>query len=1048
MTRRFVLLVFALVALLGSAVAVWATVQERDENLRGYVDASQNGDLPFRVPRLGVNAELTQYPLVELEQQLDLMETAHIHWVRQFVRWDEIEPQRGQFDWQHWDEIVAAFENRSDLQLVVVLVNSPVWTHFDQTSLTTAPPDVSDDYANFVATFAERYGQTVDYYQIWDEPNLTAAWGNREPHSAEYVALLQAAYEAIHSADANATVIAAALAPTTETGPNNISDLLYLRDLYALGAQDYMDAVAAKPYGFDASPDDRTVDVDTLNFSRVVALREEMLRSGDGATPLWASSWGWNSLPDTWAGPPSIWGSISTEQQRDYTQAALDRAEREWPWLAGMILYHWQPDDPPDDPIWGFALIDAQGQSTALYDSLVQRPQPTAATNGLYRMTNPFARYSGVWTFGELGADIGWLETSDSQLEFDFVGADLSLLLREGNYVAYLYPTIDGQPANATPRDVAGNAYVVLTSASLDPEIELIPVARGLTNAPHTLHVVTDKGWDQWAFAGYAVSSSDLAAPYNRQIAVALATVVISTIAVLTTLWGIDSQPLFVPFTVLWRRLSATGQLAISAVTSVALMIGMLLTWGDAVPALFRREPVQLIIAIITAGLLYIEPGFALSLVAALILFVIFYHRLDFGLALIVFWSPFFLFPVQLYSFFFPVAELLLILTAAAWALRGLVNYGKMRQTAVSQIPLPSLRQRIGSLTALDYGVIAWLAVGILSLIWAQYQDFAKTELRVMMLEPVLFYAIFRTAPLDRKALLRIVDSLLLAGFVVAVLGLVLFLRGEAIITAEEGARRLASVYGSPNNVGLFLGRCIPFALAFVLVKTDTLRRATATIILVVMCVAVALSQSVGALFIGVPAAVATVLLLVYGKRAWLPLIGLIGAALVGFALAAQQSERFARVLDFSEGTNFFRLRVWQSALNVIRDHPFTGLGLDQFLYAFRGHYILPDAWQEPDLSHPHNILLDFWVRLGLLGAVVLVWIQIAFWRAAFHAYRKLRDSDPLYFAIIVGAMGSMIDLLAHGLIDNSIYVNDLALVFVLLLALAAVLNRPTTLTQ
>ncbi|MBC7810186.1 MAG: hypothetical protein H7175_03525, partial [Burkholderiales bacterium] len=86
MTRRFVLLVFALAALLGSAVAVWATVQERDENLRGYVDASQNGDLPFRVPRLGVNAELTQYPLVELEQQLDLMETAHIHWVRQFVR--------------------------------------------------------------------------------------------------------------------------------------------------------------------------------------------------------------------------------------------------------------------------------------------------------------------------------------------------------------------------------------------------------------------------------------------------------------------------------------------------------------------------------------------------------------------------------------------------------------------------------------------------------------------------------------------------------------------------------------------------------------------------------------------------------------------------------------------------------------------------------------------------------------------------------------------------------------------------------------------------
>ncbi len=36
-----------------------------------------------------------------------------------------------------------------------------------------------------------------------------------------------------------------------------------------------MDAVAAKPYGFDSSPgSDRSVRSDTLNFSRVVALRE------------------------------------------------------------------------------------------------------------------------------------------------------------------------------------------------------------------------------------------------------------------------------------------------------------------------------------------------------------------------------------------------------------------------------------------------------------------------------------------------------------------------------------------------------------------------------------------------------------------------------------------------------------------------------------------------------------------------------------------------------------------------------------------------------
>jgi O-antigen ligase len=269
---------------------------------------------------------------------------------------------------------------------------------------------------------------------------------------------------------------------------------------------------------------------------------------------------------------------------------------------------------------------------------------------------------------------------------------------------------------------------------------------------------------------------------------------------------------------------------------------------------------------------------------------------------------------------------------------------------------------------------------------------------------------------------------------VVAIIGLYQFVRGEAIITAEEGARRLASVYGSPNNVGLFLGRCIPFLLAFVLVGVDTRRRIFAGIGLAILLLAITLSLSAGALVIGVPAVFAVVLLLVLGRRGLLSLIGLAGLGVVGF-IAALRFERFARLFDFSGGTNFIRIRVWQSAVSMIQDHPITGLGLDQFLYAYRGHYILPDAWQEPNLSHPHNFLLDFWVRLGVFGVLMFFWIQVWFWKYAFALYRGLRGREALTFALVVGAMGSMVNLLAHGLVDNSVFVNDLSYIFVLLLS-------------
>jgi O-antigen ligase len=247
-------------------------------------------------------------------------------------------------------------------------------------------------------------------------------------------------------------------------------------------------------------------------------------------------------------------------------------------------------------------------------------------------------------------------------------------------------------------------------------------------------------------------------------------------------------------------------------------------------------------------------------------------------------------------------------------------------------------------------------------------------------------------------------------------------------------------VYGSPNNVGLFLGRCIPFALTFVLVQLDSTRRVLALVALAIMLIAVLLTQSAGALFLGVPAALVVVLALAWGKRGVVAAIGLALLGTVATALALR-SPRFARLLDFSEGTNFYRIRVWESALHAIQDRPVTGLGLDQFLYAFRGQYILPDAWQEPNLSHPHNFLLDLWVRLGVLGVAVFVWWQVAFWRAISHVYRTYRNGDALMYAISIGAMGSMANLLAHGLVDNSVYVNDLAYVFVLLLGIAASLG-------
>jgi hypothetical protein len=186
-----------------------------------------------------------------------------------------------------------------DLRIIAVLWRSPDWA----ADSPTAPPDEPDDFGAFAEKVAARYGDRIDVYQIWDEPNLASGWGGQPPDVVGYTRLLASTYRAIHAADPDATVLTAGLAPTIETGPNNLSEVLYLRALYGNGAAQYFDGVAGKPYGFDTGPDDRRIDPNLLNFSRFVLLREEMERHGDGDKLLWASHFGWNALPEGWQGP-------------------------------------------------------------------------------------------------------------------------------------------------------------------------------------------------------------------------------------------------------------------------------------------------------------------------------------------------------------------------------------------------------------------------------------------------------------------------------------------------------------------------------------------------------------------------------------------------------------------------------------------------------------------------------------------------------------------------------------------------------------------------
>jgi O-antigen ligase len=115
------------------------------------------------------------------------------------------------------------------------------------------------------------------------------------------------------------------------------------------------------------------------------------------------------------------------------------------------------------------------------------------------------------------------------------------------------------------------------------------------------------------------------------------------------------------------------------------------------------------------------------------------------------------------------------------------------------------------------------------------------------------------------------------------------------------------------------------------------------------------------------------------------------------------------------------RATIWRAAWNMIRDRPFTGVGLDQFLGQYGRRYVRPDGWAERYTSHPHNLVLDFWLSLGIGGLAVLwVMIEVTWRRVKLSWHQSIWSVNRAAVAMIVAGF-------AHGLIDNSFFLPYLA---------------------
>jgi hypothetical protein len=612
----------------------------------------------------------------------------------------------------------------------------------------------------------------------------------------------------------------------------------------------------------------------------------------------------------------------------------------------------------------------------------------------------PGIEEEGGWRLTNQAADPPHgAQADNNRLRLPFDGTGLALRIQRGPYWGYFDVTVDGQPAAALPKDGEGRAILVLHDPLAGQET--VVVADQLPEGRHVAEIVATGGWEQWPLLGLDVWRG--AAPSGTQ---RLPWLLAAAGLVLT---GLGAAGLVA------TRRPRTG-IAFATTVQGALDRAQL-----APPAM------RFALVAVTALVAGLAPGW-LQLPALGVLLALFVAFSETGPALLAFLAPLFLVTVSVLGRQMSPTEAVAWLAALALAGRWWVAWaaGHRVRGPIRLLPL-------------DWPILALPVVSVVSLFGAQEVGVALHELRTVILTGMLAYGLVRLSPATASN--GQVDpwpvawGLGLGAAVVAGWGIVQAATGSHVIAAE-GVVRVRGPYGSPNNLALYLDHVLPILVAVALFARQRSRRLAAALLALVVLAGLVLTFSRGALLLGLPAALLFLGFAAGGRWRWVALALLAGGFLLMLPLF--RIERFASLLDLQGGTSFLRIQLWRGAWNMILDHPLLGVGLDNFLYAYRTRYVLPAGWQELNLSHPHTILLDFWTRLGALGVIVGTWLfAAAFWQG-WPARRRLSDDRR---ALLIGLLASLVATIAHGLIDNSVFLVDLMLVWMLSLGLIARLS-------
>lgn len=205
-----------------------------------------------------------------LKKAAALMKKAGISWVRMDFLWDEIEPEKGEFNFSKYDRIVGLLSD-SGINILGLLEYNCAWG-----GKWNDPPQDNRLFVNYAVRVISRYKDKIKYWEVWNEPDSSVYWSSQDSLKS-YCLLLKEVYLAAKKTDPHCRILNGGIA----------SGIASVNHLYDNGGRGYFDILNIHIF---ESPFCETSLSKAKSYVRLVS--NIMKRNGDADKEIWVTETG------------------------------------------------------------------------------------------------------------------------------------------------------------------------------------------------------------------------------------------------------------------------------------------------------------------------------------------------------------------------------------------------------------------------------------------------------------------------------------------------------------------------------------------------------------------------------------------------------------------------------------------------------------------------------------------------------------------------------------------------------------------------------------